>query len=152
MLKPAETHAAVKTSLHETASNSTPTASSFLRVLYVEDDRINALLFEEALRPISRIQLSVVEDAPEALAAVKEAPPDVLVIDGHLPSMRGHALLAQIKRLPHMQDVPAFMCSADNNPEDKQRAADAGFTGYWDKPIDIAEVTKVLSALASQKA
>lgn len=128
-------------------------AESFLlHVLYVEDDRINALLFEEALRGYAHIKVNIAEDAPEALAAITSSPPDVLVLDGHLPSMTGHALLAQIKRLPHMQDVPAFMCSADNHPEDKQRALDAGFTGYWDKPIDIAEVTQVLSKLAAQKA
>lgn len=152
MFEPSETDESVTPSQSDKTVNPTRHGTSLLRVLYVEDDRINALLFEEALRSLAQIQLSVAEDAPEALTAVKEVPPDVLVIDGHLPSMSGHALLAQIKRMPHMQDVPAFMCSADNLPEDKQRAIDAGFDGYWDKPIDIAEVTQVLCTLAAQKA
>jgi CheY-like chemotaxis protein len=137
--------------MHE-ADKPSPAKSCVLHVLYVEDNRINALLFDEALRSLANVQLSIAEDAPEALATVKAAPPDVLVIDGHLPSMTGHDLLTQIRRLPHMQAVPAFMCSADNLPEHKQRALDVGFTGYWDKPIDIDEVTQVLSTLAAQKA
>jgi len=146
-----ETDASVTPSQSDDADKQTPLGTGKLRVLYVEDDRINALLFEEALRSATQIQLSIAEDAPEALVAVKENPPDVLVIDGHLPTMSGHTLLAQIKRLPHMQHVPAFMCSANTLPEDKQRAAEAGFEGYWDKPIDITEVTRVLCTLAAQK-
>ena len=125
-------------------------APSPLRVLYVEDNRINALLFEEALRPFPQIDLEIAEDGQTAVSLAREKKPDVLVLDAHLPGMSGFEVLKALRQLPHVGDVPAFMCSADAMPEDLARAKAAGFTGYWTKPIDIVAVTEELCRLAAE--
>ncbi len=121
-----------------------------LRVLYVEDNRINAMLFEEALRPYEQIQLDVAEDGQMALSMVRAQAPHVLVLDAHLPGMSGFDVLKALRTLPDMADVPAFMCSADAMPDDIARAKEAGFAGYWTKPIDIVAVTDELCRLAER--
>ncbi|MBI5927622.1 MAG: PAS domain S-box protein [Aquabacterium sp.] len=121
-----------------------------LHVLYVEDNRINAMLFEEALRPFPQIELVVAEDGQMALSMAKERAPDVLVLDAHLPGMSGFEVLKALRTLPALADAPAFMCSADAMPEDVARAQAAGFTGYWTKPIDIVAVTTELCRLAAR--
>jgi len=130
----------------------TPTSAAdnlpALRVLYVEDNRINALLFAEALRPYAQIELDIAEDGDIALSMARENPPHVLVLDAHLPGMSGFEVLAAMRELPALADAPAFMCSADAMPEDLARAEAAGFTGYWTKPIDIVAVTTELCRLA----
>lgn len=122
-------------------------ASPALRMLYVEDNRINAILFEEAIRLRDDVELRVAEDSGEALEQVRDWTPDVLVLDAHLPGMDGFELLRALRALPHLHDVPAFMCSADALPDDVQRAASAGFTGYWAKPINIARIMSDLDRL-----
>jgi PAS domain S-box-containing protein len=124
--------------------------SPVLRVLYVEDNRINAMLFEEALRPFEQIQLEIAEDGQMALALARDQAPDVLVLDAHLPGMSGFDVLKALRTLPGLGDKPAFMCSADAMPEDIARAQAAGFTGYWTKPIDIVAVTGELCRLAER--
>ena len=62
---------------------------------------------------------------------------EVLVLDANLPDMNGYEVLARLRALPALAQVPAFMCSADAMPEDLQRARDAGFQGYWTKPIEM---------------
>ena len=124
-----------------------PTDPMPLRVLYVEDNRINALLFEEALRLRSDIELRVPEDGEEALALVSQWLPDVLVLDANLPGISGHELLQRLRALPPLAQAPAYMCSADAMPDDVQRALAAGFAGYWTKPIDLARVMTDLDAL-----
>ncbi|MCH8178666.1 MAG: PAS domain S-box protein [Proteobacteria bacterium] len=119
-----------------------------LRVLYVEDNRINALLFAEALRPYEHIALEIAEDGDIALEMAREQPPHVLVLDAHLPGMSGFEVLGAMRQLPGLADAPAFMCSADAMPEDLDRAKVAGFHGYWTKPIDIEVVTAELNRLA----
>jgi len=121
-----------------------------LHVLYVEDNRINAMLFEEALRPYPELTLDIAEDGQMALAMAREKRPDVLVLDAHLPGMTGFEVLEALRTLPGLSDTPAFMCSADAMPDDLARAKAAGFTGYWTKPIDIMEVTSVLRGLAKR--
>jgi CheY-like chemotaxis protein len=112
-------------------------APSRLRLLYVEDNRINALLFEETIRLRTDVELMLAEDGKEALSLVQHWRPDVLVLDAHLPDMNGLQLLVALRAQAELHNVPAFMCSADASPNDIERAAHAGFTGYWTKPIDL---------------
>lgn len=116
-------------------------ARSGLRMLYVEDNRISAILFEEMLRTHNcDVQLRVAEDAAEAMSLARGWSPDVLVLDAHLPDATGFELLPMLRTLPGMARVPAYMCSADAQPEDVQHAYAVGFIGYWTKPINIATV------------
>lgn len=131
-----------------TPSTRACTAEDPLRVVYVEDNRINALLFQEALRPYPQLWLEVAEDGQMALSLVREHHPEVLVIDAHLPGMTGFEVLRALRTLPGLADVPAYMCSADALPEDIERAREEGFVGYWTKPIDIEQVTEELLRLA----
>ena len=124
-----------------------PLPPAALRMLYVEDNRINAILFEEAVRMRGGIELQVAEDGAEALAMVESWPPDVLVLDANLPDMSGYDVLARLRELPALAEVPAFMCSADAMEEDLRRATAAGFAGYWTKPIDVARLMGDLDRL-----
>ncbi|MEO8152335.1 MAG: PAS domain S-box protein [Rhizobacter sp.] len=122
------------------AANDAP-ASHGLRMLYVEDNRINAILFEEAMRMhSSQIDLRVAEDGDQALTLAQDWQPEVLVLDAHLPGISGFEVLRLLRTLPGLDTVPAYMCSADAMPDDVQRAYEAGFIGYWTKPINIGAV------------
>jgi CheY-like chemotaxis protein len=121
-----------------------------MRLLYVEDNRINALLFEEALKPHPWIDLRVAFDGAEALAIAADWLPEVLVLDSHLPDINGTDLLARLRALAPLQAVPAFMCSADAMPDEVERGLAAGFLGYWTKPIDFDIVLSDLRRTAGR--
>ena len=129
-----------------------PTGAAPLRMLYVEDNKINAMLFEEAIKLRGGIELRVAEDVAEALAMARAWPPAVLVLDAHLPSGSGLTLLPELRRLPGLGEVPAWLCSADNGPDDERQARLAGFAGYWAKPIDIQRVLADLDTLRTTMA
>ncbi len=122
-------------------------STAALRMLYVEDNRINAILFEEAMRMHGGIDLRVAEDGTAALALVSDWPPEVLVLDANLPDMSGYDVLARLRELPGLAAVPAYMCSADAMEDDLQRARAAGFVGYWTKPINVERVMADLRGL-----
>jgi signal transduction histidine kinase/CheY-like chemotaxis protein len=124
-----------------------PSATASLRLLYVEDNRINAILFEEAIRLRDGVELRLAEDGADALEQVRDWQPDVLVLDAHLPGMDGFELLRVLRGQPGLDSVPAFMCSADAMPDDVERAARAGFAGYWSKPINIAKIMSDLDRI-----
>lgn len=126
-----------------------PVDAPALRMLYVEDNRINAILFEEALRLRAGVELRLAEDGAEALEQLRDWSPDVLVLDAHLPGMDGFELLEMLRRQPGLGSVPAFMCSADAMPDDVRRAAQAGFAGYWAKPINIAKILDDLDRIGA---
>ncbi len=115
-------------------------ASPDLRMLYVEDNRVNAMLFSAMLTQRGGVELHIAEDAAEALALVVGWTPDVLVLDANLPDMSGYELLGALRSQLGLTLIPAFMCSADAQAEDIARAMNSGFTGFWPKPIDIRQV------------
>jgi PAS domain S-box-containing protein len=140
--------AAVDATAPPTAAAAAP-ADAPLRLLYVEDNRVNALLFGEAVRVMGNVELRVAEDGREAIETVAGWQPDLLVLDAHLPGMTGYEVLEQLRKRPGLERTPAVMCSADAMPDDLARARRAGFVGYWTKPIDLSRVMADLQRFAA---
>lgn len=118
-----------------------------MQLLYVDDDRINLLLFEAACAALPGVSVATAGSGCEAIAAVAERCPDVLVIDLHLPDTDGHALLGALRRAAARPSLPAFLCSADDGDELRADAARAGFAGCWPKPVDAGTLRAALGAL-----
>jgi CheY-like chemotaxis protein len=117
------------------------------RVLLVEDDPLSALLFGEALRAHTGLALRVAGNAETALALAAQWQPELLVIDGHLPDAKGHELLARLRLLPGLAEVPAVMATADAMPADREAALARGFVAHWPKPLDVRHLPVQLGAL-----
>ena len=123
-----------------------------MHLLYVDDDRINLLLFENACAALPGVSLSTAASGGEALEVARERAPQLLVIDLHLPDTDGHALLQRLRQEAHLRDVPAFLCSADDPAQLLPAALDAGFRGCWAKPVDSQMLRRELAALGIQMA
>lgn len=130
----------------------TPATSPPRRVLYVEDDRVAALLFTEALRDAPEYEVEVAETGAEALQVAAAWRPDVLVLDAHLPDTSGLMLLPRLRALPGLAATPAVICSADALLDADPPAAAADFAGYWQKPVQRARLLADLAALSSRSA
>ncbi len=118
-----------------------------MQLLYVDDDRVNLLLFEAACQALPGLQVATAASADEALACVHTVQPDVLVIDLHLPDLDGLALLRALRASAGLDATPAFLCSADDDATLPARALAAGFSGCWSKPLDQAQLAGALAAL-----
>jgi CheY-like chemotaxis protein len=116
-------------------------------VLYVEDNRVNAVLMQAVFETQSRFSLTVAETGAEAVSALATLRPCALMLDMHLPDTDGIALLQRLRRLPGLAEVPAVVVSADAMPADIERALASGFSDYWTKPLDVARVLPGLAAL-----
>ena len=119
-----------------------------MRVLYVDDDRVNLLLFSEACRVAGGVQLETATSGAEALELLKTFTPELMVIDLHLPDTDGCALLLRVRERAGHADLPAALCSADDPALTAARAARAGFQYCWPKPLDLSVVMSTLSSLS----
>jgi two-component system OmpR family response regulator len=118
-----------------------------MHLLYVDDDRINLMLFENACAALPGLRLSTATSGSEALELVRDQAPQLLVIDLHLPDTDGPALLQALRLESGLPDVPAILCSADDGPTVQRIAADTGFDGCWPKPLDSHGLSRELAAL-----
>ena len=116
------------------------------RVLYVEDDPVNAVLMQAIVGMRPGIELRVAVDGAQALAEVQDWVPELLLLDMHLPDTTGSALLARLRDLPALRVTPALVVSAAARVEDIERAQAHGFSGYWTKPLDVDRTLRELDA------
>lgn len=123
-----------------------------MRVLYVDDDRINALLFEETVRFAPGVEIETAATGAEALELAGRWQPELLVIDLHLPDANGMELLARLRQAAGRAELPAYLCTADDAPERVREAKAAGFAGVWPKPVDLASVIAELKRRSAEAA
>lgn len=123
-------------------------SSRELSVLYIDDDRINTLLFAETCRADGRLQVFTAATPDDALEIARDSRLDLLVIDLHMPDADGVRLLAALRQVQGLDRVPAFLCTADRLEEVQQPAAQAGFAGVWIKPVQLATIQDDLTRLA----
>lgn len=119
-----------------------------MRVLYVEDNMYNLMLFDDVMRTRDDVEVRMAQNGAQGYEVATSWRPDVLVLDGRLPDTHGIDLLHRMREIPGMQATPAFMCSADTMPEHKILAEQAGFSGYWTKPVDFDKVFDELDQVA----
>ncbi|WP_457322454.1 response regulator [Roseateles sp. P5_E11] len=109
-------------------------------VLYVEDDRIHLILMEEVFRLLQGWELRMVETGAEALAALAECQPALVLVDMNLPDMTGLELRERVAAdasLAAALSARWVALSADNPGAVVRAARAAGFDDYWLKPIDV---------------
>jgi CheY-like chemotaxis protein len=111
-----------------------------MRVLYIDDDRINTILFVETCRMAGGVEVETAATGAEALEVVQRWTPELLVIDLHLPDTLGYTLLPLLRQQLGQPEMPAFLCTADEAHVVEAPARAAGFNGCWTKPVDLTSV------------
>jgi class 3 adenylate cyclase len=104
-------------------------------VLVVDDDRVNRMLLTRSLEQ-SGHEVRTAANGREALAAVREDPPDVVLLDILMPELDGVSVLAQMKADDGLSHLPVIMISAVDETESVLRCIEMGAEDYLPKPFD----------------
>ncbi len=107
------------------------------RVLYIEDNPINAILVEQLFARWPQTQLVVAADGRSGIEQAKALRPDLVLLDMQLPDMDGAGVLRVLKADPATRELPVVALSASAVAQDVQAAREAGAMDYWTKPIDF---------------
>ena len=122
---------------------------SGLNVLLVDDDSDTLNVMATALAG-RQANVTAVSSAGEAIRAIKQRRPDVLVSDIAMPDVDGYGLIAKVRSLENgeTQSIPAVAITAYAKEEDRKRALSSGFQIYLAKPVEIAELVSVVARAA----
>ena len=120
------------------------------RLLIVDDAKINVDVLTRALQ--DDYELAAAYDGESALRAVKEAPPDLILLDIVMPGMDGYEVCGRLKADPATRDIPVVFLTARQDVEDKAKAFEAGAADYVTKPFEILEVKARVRSLLRAKA
>jgi PAS domain S-box-containing protein len=119
------------------------------RVLLVEDDTDSRELIASVLRH-ERSDVRAFASAVEALAAIEEFRPTVVVSDIGMPQMDGYAFIRAMRDREHATGaprVPAIALTAFARSEDQARALEAGFERHVAKPVQPGELLAIVASL-----
>jgi len=117
------------------------------KVLYVEDNPVNALIISELLALRPHWALHVAPDGESGLLHATTELPDLVLLDMQLPDIDGLEVLRRLRAVPATAQIPCFAVSANAMPEDIERALRAGAADYWTKPLDLASFMAALDRL-----
>ncbi len=104
-------------------------------VLVVEDQRAQREMMAETLAK-DGLQVVAAADGREALQKLREAKPDVIVLDVVMPNMNGYEFLRAVRQLPEFAQVPVVVCSVKGEQFDKHWAQRLGSNAYVVKPFE----------------
>jgi CheY-like chemotaxis protein len=106
------------------------------RILVVDDNATNLKLVRVLLMARG-YDVEVAADAEEALAALQDRHPRLILMDLQLPGMDGLTLTRRLKADPSTKDIVIIAVTAYAMKGDEQKARVAGCDGYITKPIDV---------------
>ena len=109
----------------------------------VVDDHLDSAELLAAILEMCGANVRMATSAHEALAAVEDAEPAVLVSDIAMPERDGYWLLEQVKS-KHGATPPVIAVTAHADFHDRQRALRAGFDAYLVKPVDPDELCEAV--------
>ncbi|MBT3244553.1 MAG: response regulator [Bacteroidetes bacterium] len=123
-------------------ANEDPDWSNF-NLLIAEDEEMNYLFLQEALR-LTKINISWVKNGMDAVShSLQLPPPDLVLMDVKMPDMDGFEAIRQIRK--KNQDIPIIIQTAFARSDDELEHNEKIFDGYITKPINRITLFKKMS-------
>jgi signal transduction histidine kinase/ActR/RegA family two-component response regulator len=119
-----------------------------VRLLFV-DDNAEARALVAAVLEGAGATVVLATSADEAVAALAEAPVDVILSDIGMPDADGYDFIARVRageHAAHRAVVPAIAMTAYATAEDRRRALERGFQLHVAKPIDPGDLIRLVYA------
>lgn len=105
-------------------------------VLIVDDEIENIEIMNAVLE--NEYEVCFALSGEEALDLARKVMPDLVILDVMMPGMDGFAVCADLKRDPHMAEVPVIFATARDDLADEMRGLGLGAIDYVTKPIRSA--------------
>lgn len=115
-------------------------------VLVVEDEEALVALLDYNLGK-EGFSPQVIRDGDDAMLAIEEDRPDLVLLDWMLPGLSGIEICRRIRAKADLRDMPVIMMTARGEEADRIRGLDTGADDYLTKPFSIPELIARVRAL-----
>ncbi|OGW35752.1 MAG: two-component system response regulator [Nitrospirae bacterium GWD2_57_9] len=105
------------------------------KILYIEDNEQNLYLVTYILQK-SGYEVVGARDGQEGIAAASRMRPALILLDIQLPVMDGYTVARKLREAGQVAGVPIVALTSYAMAGDREKALEAGCTGYIEKPIN----------------
>lgn len=116
------------------------------KILIVEDNALNIKLFCDLLAAHGH-EPEAVTDSRNALDAVRNFKPDLVITDIQLPHVSGLELIRMIRGDKKLAGIPIMAVTAYSAQGDEERIRAAGAQAYVSKPISVVRFAQTVAEL-----
>ena len=121
-------------------SSQQPSAGSGAKSVLVVDDEPNIVLSLEFLMEQAGFEVRVARDGEQALAAMRERTPDLVLLDVMIPRGDGYGVCKAVRANPAWREVRIVMLTAKGRESERERGIALGAVDYITKPFSTREV------------
>jgi CheY-like chemotaxis protein len=115
-------------------------------ILIVEDEPTNLAILQTVVEDFIGARAVLAADGQEALAAVRQEHPDLIILDLMMPVLDGFAVAQQLKGDPVTAQIPIIALTAMARQQDEEAALRAGCDAFVAKPFDLETVEAAIRA------
>jgi len=121
-----------------------------LKRLLVVDDEPNLLRAVAAVLRGEGFEITTARSGREALVAVAQSLPDLIVSDVRMPGMDGFQLARKLRASTHSALVPIVFLTAKDETEDRIEGFESGVDVYLTKPFEPDELVAVIKSVLAR--
>ena len=121
-------------------------SETHIKLLAVDDEAAIRDMIQFALTR-NGMQVQTASDAREALVAIGESRPDLILLDWMMPGVSGLELTRRLRKDPLTADIPIIMLTAKVTEDDKVAGLEAGTDDYIVKPFSPRELVARVHAV-----
>lgn len=104
-------------------------------ILLIEDNEQNRYLATYLLEK-NGYRVHSATDGPSGVRLAESLRPDLILLDIQLPTMDGYEVVRRLRKLAFLEKTPVVAVTSYAMGGDREKAIEAGCTGYMEKPID----------------
>ncbi|MBI9041115.1 response regulator [Lutibacter sp.] len=125
--------------------------NSNLTILLVEDDKVDVITIQRALRELKILNPVVIcENGLEALNFLNNEEnllPGIILLDLNMPKMNGIEFLEHRKKSQIINLIPTVVLTTSKDEQDKVESFNLGVAGYMIKPVDYLKFVEVIKTI-----
>lgn len=121
------------------------------KILVVDDEEQNRRLIKAMLMPLN-YEIILARNGKEALEKVRDASPDVILLDIMMPEMDGFEVAKNLKGKEETKAIPIVMITALREVDDRVKALEVGADDFLVKPVERTELKARVQSLLKVKA
>ena len=119
------------------------------QVLIVEDEP-NIVELLTFLLEREGCEIRAAFDGEEAMTALRQELPDVVILDLMLPKQNGFEILKLVRADPNLKKLPVLMLTAKGQDKDRRVAEELGVDAFITKPFSNRDVVECVVRLSNR--
>jgi len=120
------------------------------KIVIIDDNDDSRFIFRAFVE--DRYEVIEFSDGQEAIAGMKQSPPDIVFLDISLPVFDGIEILRRIREDEALRHLRVIAFTAHSMMGDRERFLNLGFDGYLSKPINLDLMVQIVEGTSRRPA